>query len=563
MSNYKICEISYNTGKNLSNQEKWKDIIFLCRRCNLITKDIKNIELHLEKCTVENIVDNSIEDIIKEKQLMTNKLTQIQTKIRKKDVTIMNLQLRLQYEKMKNKIYENIIQSQTDIDFENIIKENTDEVHIFNFENGKIPVVVHDFIENSKKYIIETPKQTKIKSAVMDENPELFIDEDENDNNTKPERIQKEKQENKKKTYRTVKQYITTSEKEFDNKLKEDVVRVDKKIDKIVYENFDVSHKEITESLEKLFETVINSRIYTVSLASIRQKRKKLLGKLSLTDYTELVNEHNKRLESIFESRNYSKKKINKIVLSSLTPLDMRLTYYSGYTNVNIEVDEVQKFGLALEILIEHEKQFVPYNKDIFFNNIKNYSISLFELRECIERCLVNRYGFQNVIYIPRPNSTSSDPFSFYTLVENAGEIRKWKMVCRLEDFSIDFADTVLPYCITLFRKIYKDVFNDNIYREDYMSKSQITEFDCEQLIQNIIIISQPKLLCKMFQDIIKTKCTISPTEFDKFDLYGDDKFQQKRFTNTKDTHNDIFQVIKRLFDGIDNENANHIINSR
>lgn len=563
MSDYKICEIYDKPLKNLSNQkiakncEKWKHIILVCRKCNLIIKDIKNIEPHLEKCTIENI--------IKEKQHIED-IKLITEKNRKKDVTIMKLQL--QYEKMKNKIYENIIKSQTDINFENIIKENTDEVHIFNFENGKIPIVVHDFIENTKNYIIEIPKHKK-KRVIIDENTEFIIDEDENDinHNPKPEKIQKEKQkekqENKKKLYRKVKQYITTSEKEFDNKLKEDVVRVDKKIDKIVYENFDVSHKEITDSLEQLFETVINSRTYTVSLSSIRQKRKKLLGKLSLNDYTVLVNEHNKRLESIFESRNYSKKKINKIVLSSLTPLDMRLTYYSGYTNVNIEVDEVQKFGLALEILIEHEKQFVPYNKDIFFNNIKNYSISLFELRDCIERCLVNRYGFQNVIYINRPNSTSSDPFSFYTLASSSGEIRKWKMACRLEDFSTDFTDSVLPYCINLFRKIYKDVFNDNIYRKDYMCKSQITEFDCEQLIQNIIILAQPMLLCKIFQDIIKTKCTITPTEFDKFDLYGDDKFQQKRFISTKDNDYDICQVIKRLFDDIDTENVTHIINSR
>jgi hypothetical protein len=69
---------------------------------------------------------------------------------------------------------------------------------------------------------------------------------------------------------------------------------------------------------------------------------------------------------------------------------------------------------------------------------------------------------------------------------------RCWKMECRLEDFSTDFADNVLPYCISLFRKIYKDVFEDNIYRPDYMTKSQILEFDCEQLVQNIILLAQP-----------------------------------------------------------------------
>ena len=240
----------------------------------------------------------------------------------------------------------------------------------------------------------------------------------------------------------------------------------------------------------------------------------------------------------------------------------MRLSYYSGYTNVNIEPDEVQQFGLALGILIEHNKQFVPYNKNIFFDNIKNYSLSLFEISLCIERCLVNRYGFHNVIYMPRPNSTSKDPYSFYTLI-SVGDTRCWKMECRLEDFAEYFASIALTYCISLFRKLYKDVFNDNIYRKDYMGKSQITEFDCEQLIQNIITLSQPINFCRIFQEIIITKCTITPTKKDKFDLYGDDKLQQKRFTSTKDSDEDTCDVMKRLFDNISDDDSMHIINSR
>jgi len=566
MPNCERCGIYCKTAKYLIKHQqsakycaKYQDIIFVCKRCNFNCNGIKTIENHSDECTGENIVSNPLAEMVNAKQLVEDekrliviKVNQLETKLKNKELAVMNLQLRLQFEEMKNKIYTNIIQTQTNINLENIIQENEKDVHIFNFKDGNIPIVVHEFAEqNTTKYVLKIPKpkpKLKIKRIIIDETkvPELVIEDD--------DIIVK------KKTYRTVKKYIKISEKELDNKLKKDVVRVDKEIEQIVYDNFDVSRREVNESIEVLFNTVVNSRIYTASLASMCRLRKKLLGKITLNEYTDLVNSHITRLEEIFTSKNCITKKINKIIASSLTPLEMRLSYYTGYTNVNIEIDEFQKFGLALEILIEHKKQFIPYNKQLFFNNIKNYGLSLFELRECVERCLVNRYGFQNVIYIPR--LTSKDRYSFYTLA-SVGEIRCWKMDCRLEDFSADFADIALTYCISLFRKIYKDVFNDNIYRSDYLCKSQITEFDCEQLIINIILTSQPMALCRMFQEIITIKCTITPTESDKFDLYGDDKFMQKRFISQKDNDEDICQIIKRIFDGISDEDAMNVIISR
>ena len=72
----------------------------------------------------------------------------------------MNIQLRLKFEQMKNKILYNIIQTQTNINIENIIQEDPNEIHVFNFENGQIPIVVHEFnTENTEKYTIKPPKK--------------------------------------------------------------------------------------------------------------------------------------------------------------------------------------------------------------------------------------------------------------------------------------------------------------------------------------------------------------------------------------------------------------------
>ena len=609
--------------------KKYQDIIFVCARCNFYTKGIKNIEAHSQICTGENTIDDPFSEIFNKKN--HTEIRKLENKIKNMEMTIINLQLRLKFEQMKNNIYTDIIKSQTDINLENVIQECDDSVHIYNFKNGNIPVVVHNFINQDQKiekYTINPPNHKttnkKIKKIQIDESPELIVEDDIKEENlikpteikptetkptekkptetkptekkptetkpteTKPtEKKPTETKPTEKKptetkptetkptekkptetkpteTYRTVKKYIKTSEKELGTKLKEDIVRVDKEINQIVYNNFDVSYKEITDKIESLFNNIENSRTYTTNLSMVKELRKKLLGKLSLEDYTLLVQDHIKRLESIFSERKYSSKKIRNIIYLSLTPLDMRLVYYKGYTNVTIEVDDVQKFALALDILVKHPKQFVPYDKYLFFANIKNYGLALFELQDCIERCLINRYGFNNIMYLSRENKEkSTDPYSFYIL-DKVGTQRCWKMECRLEDFTVDFIDNVLPYCINLFRKIYKDVFNDNIYREDYMSKSQITEFDCEQLIQNIILMGNPMKLCKIFQKVFITNSTFTLTESDKLNLHGDDKLQQKKFAIGEcGNGDDTKDIIKNLFDDISLDNINNIIFNR
>ena len=584
------CRNNKSLNKHQKTEEycsKYQDVIFVCRRCNFNTKGIKNIETHIAECNCKTIYHNSLSEVTTKQLVYEDKPTYIiknsklETKLKNKDIIIMNLQLRLQYEQIKNKVYANIIQTQTGIQLEDIIKESKNEINVYNFENGNIPVIVHDFINPSKrstsledikpqKYIIEPSVNKTKKNKVIEENDLIVEDEEtpeEKHNDidgiesspliSKPIRIQPK--------FRRVKEYIKISEKELDTKLKEDVVRVEKELEEIVYNNFDVSHKEIIDNIEELFVQINTNRVYTANLFTMKELRRKLLGKINLEEYTSLILSHVKRLEDIFTNKNYNKKKINQVIHTTLTPLDTRLIYYEGYSNVIMDVDDVQKFGLALGVLVNHQKQFVPYDNKVFFRNIKNYGLSLFELQECIEKYLINIYGFHNIIYLNRnqiKNKKGGDPYSFYSL-DTVKEHRYWKMECRLEDFTLDFIDNLLPYCINLFRKIYKDIFTDNVYRPDYMSKSQITEFDCEQLIQNIISLAKPNSLCKTIQQIIIDNCTFTTTETDKFNLYGDDKLQQKRLASAVDTDDDISKVFKRVFDGLSTEDALKLLYSK
>ena len=177
MSNCDKCGYYCKSAKYLLKHQKaakycakYQYIIFFCKRCNFNTKGIKNIEEHLVNCNSKHTsTKNPLSDLVKSKQLIQDeksnleiKITQLEINLRNKDLDIMDLRLRIQFEQMKNKIYTNIIQTQTNIKVDNIIQENKDDIHIFNFKNGKIPLVIHEFSnQKSEQYIIEPFKMKK------------------------------------------------------------------------------------------------------------------------------------------------------------------------------------------------------------------------------------------------------------------------------------------------------------------------------------------------------------------------------------------------------------------
>jgi hypothetical protein len=134
-------------------------------------------------------------------------------------------------------------------------------------------------------------------------------------------------------------------------------------------------------------------------------------------------------------------------------------------------------------------------------------------------------------------------------------------MDCRLEDFSNNLINNILPYMINIFRNLYRDVFNDNEFRPKFNEYCQLTECDCEQLLQNIILMGQPKEFCNIIRNKVKIKAVYHPTENDKFNIIGDDTLQRKRFQHKEEI--DLIDILKQLFDGISSEEAVDFYRSR
>ncbi len=227
---------------------------------------------------------------------------------------------------------------------------------------------------------------------------------------------------------------------------------------------------------------------------------------------------------------------------------------YPGYIDTSINADEIQLLETSLKLSIKSPKNFIPINYDTFYLDFYNYGTVLFPIKQTLQRYLFNKYGFFSVIYVDLPKSLSTDPYSFYVLNKVVKDKRYWVMDCRLEMLTQNISSHLLTYMVTMFRKLYKDAYGDNEYRDDYHKRTQITEYDCEQLLRNIVLVGNPREFCNLMRNLVKQEGKYIPTENDKFNLHGDDGIQKKRFKEKEET--DIIDIIKELFDNIPAQTA-------
>lgn len=459
------------------------------------------------------------------------KCQELETLVQTRNETISKLKLLLQLEKFKTHLFTQIITHNTNIKITDIYQETEQGIQINNFQGGNIPVIVHDFLQENKTYTISAKKKV-------------------------------EKQPGK--NFRTVKNHVELVEEnpeEQEQKIKE----VEEAMEEIVQENnLDVSFKETNEAIETMFEEIIKNRVYKKFLLNMKDYRGKLLGKLDLPEYIKLIKTHISRLEAIFTKKKYDQKKIVTTIMMSLSSLDQRLVFYGQYYNSAVEPDDIQKLKVCLKVNMDHPKRYVPFVQTDLCYKICNYSLCLSTIRELCKRILVNPFGFPNLVYLHLEKSNSEDPYSFYSLEKTESDGKRcWKMECRLDELSKFISEQIRTYCITLFRKIYCDIFSDNIYRDDYMEKSPAAQQDCEQLLINILGLSKPKSFCNVLRSLVVKYSTIQPSKIDKFNFTRDDPIVKKNFLQEEDDNKNLTIVVQRLFDDISVEDAEKVWQNR
>lgn len=471
-----------------------------------------------------------------------------------------NLNISLQLEKMKNAIYRQIIELNTSIKLDEVIEVKEDGFYIYDAKYGlDIPVYRTDKKIDKKKVKI------KKRGRRPPESPLYVIEEEsECESSGNIEEEEDESESFNKKKYKSAKNKEELAEELTQEEKMQIVQEVESKRNKKVREIVSLK-SEIKETIEDCFKSLVSSRVYTKILSKIKRERIKLLEHSSLTEYINLLEQHCIKLKDIFTEKNYPERKIEKCISQSMCALDLRLIWNKCFTTSYIEIDEIEKFYECLSMSVVFPQNYEPFVRDNFFSCFHNYGATFFSLKKLIETYLFNPYGFYNVIYyLPHNKEESNDPYTFYILERVENDKRYWRLDCRLEELCNDFRDSVRQYLILLFRRLYNAVFSDNEYRQDYLASGQLMESDCEQLVQSILLLSNPRELCRLFRNIVRSTAKHTATKNDKFNMYGDDPLQKKRLNNpsSKDEP-DIIDVVKELFDDMRAEDAVDFYRSR
>lgn len=525
--------------------KRYRGIMFTCKRCKFEADGMYVLDAHVIECNKNPVpanlpIDSSLKIAIleDEKRAYQTKATSLEAKLHKHMTLITKLRFDLKLERMKNRIFSEIITHHTPIKLSDVIQEKEDGLHVFNPKDMRLPVIVHDFTGKSAGVLTVSKSKLPVRDS--------------------SESVKAAREAagllgtSKKPKYKVVNHApeSVVDDEALDRKIEE----TDREILTIKETHFaDVTPFTIHDQLESLFTSINQTRVYAKYLTQIKGLMHKFLGQTSLEEYIKVLEANVGRLTTLFNEKNFDLKKLTENVRKSLSSIDVRLIRYSGYSTVSLDIDDMETFKIALELNPSFQKKLVPFN--FRYPEMFNHSIAIYPLKFCIERLLINKYGFHNVIYATLPKSLDTDPFSFYTLEKIEEGKKFWKMDCRLEDFATKLSTTVTDYCVTLFRNLYRDIFRDNEYRTNYMTFAHTAQNDCDQLLKNIAVASSIQKCCELLRSIVKEKASYTPTKSDKFNLTSDDILQKRRFKNVDwDEHPE--SIMFRLFDGISSDDA-------
>jgi len=301
----------------------------------------------------------------------------------------------------------------------------------------------------------------------------------------------------------------------------------------------------IKKKIEGEFKSMENGRYYRKTLKSIKKLRTNLTQiefPISLEEYTKVIQEHISTATNILLNKKKCKK-IEKVLNTVfLSPLEKRLVKYGDYVNTSLPIDFVEIVRYVIR------KNLVATD----ISNFGNYGCVLLPIYDIIEI-----YMNKTQIYCFLQLSENPDPkksFRFYRLEKTENNIKNWIMDCRLERFEKDTLKFLEYYMIKEFRKLYYDVYADNIYRQKYRIKSSMLQCDTVQLLINLFDIQRKKFGNKIREYCIKY-CSTTDQTTNRFNILADDVVQKHRYEKRENGSEE--NLAKLLFDNITEKEIN------
>lgn len=514
------------------------------------------------KKTDDIYLDNSdvseLDRLRVERKFLQQRIYKLERENRKIEKKLIQTERALDLEKVLNNVLRHYVEKETNLYIPDFIDERKDSIHLYERRKGDLPIIVHknlqiiydnDTNHDSQPSTVST-KQVSTQDQPITTHTATHI----------TTHIATPAQEPmKKEVYRAIKGVNLVLEQD-PEEVQHRVEAKDDEIKDIVDTIFEpVNIEECYEEIDKIFEKLSTSRVYTKLLERIKKMRYNTLRWLDLKEYELLVQKHLRIVRSIIQAKKYNNAaKERKIIQDAFTPLELRLVSFGKYYETIIEAEDIDKIKISLEACTQFPKEYVPYESSM--TKMQNYSLLLFTVDKCIEYYIINRYGFHNIVYIEMPKSQESDPYSFYHLERVDDNKRCWCLDSRLEGLAQEIHSSLLTYAMNLFRKIYRDAYGDYTYRPEFWEMYPIAEYELIQLLENILVMgSIPDLIDKL-RVMIRERATMAPTDIDKINLKTEESGQKTRLKNMRKDYSKVC-IIQKLFTNMSDDDAIELIN--
>lgn len=301
------------------------------------------------------------------------------------------------------------------------------------------------------------------------------------------------------------------------------------------------THIDVDKKYDELiteFEQAQTTRKQNTILSTIKKKHNNLIKTTPLNEYTQLLIDHITFLRKKFES--IDSKKIDAYITKTLSAIDYRLLFYTGFEKQTFDGDDIELLTCNLE--------YTSINNGLYFDErhlldyLQNYNIVAFSLEK-----ILTTYFIQNKDKI----CCLDNDFAFYTLKNK----NSWCIDHRLETLTLFLFNNLQTYCLDLFRKIYKKCFGTNNYVNNFCDKYPIMDIDIQNLLKNYFITANCTKLNILIRKIVKENCKYVENPLDKFDTKKD------KITDINKDGDDEQTYVHALFDKIDDEKIKYILN--
>jgi len=284
-----------------------------------------------------------------------------------------------------------------------------------------------------------------------------------------------------------------------------------------------------------------SGRTYIRVINKAKSLRTKSMGRFKDVDgYVELCQANRGIITTELTSKNLTPNKINAVVSRSFTPLELRLMQCGRYWETTITGDETAQLQLALK---EWQPTYATYSE--ICQELLNYGSVITNIRDNMTRVFTCDVQGAHSVVVYAPRDDESGSHEFY----RRGRDGAWVMDCRLEELTTAIASNLIEYLVSMFRRLYMDIFGDNDYRDDYRGVCQLTECDCEQLLSNLFVCTDEYRFNQIVRGVVETSARYVMGSTDEINMRSDDQFQYKRFPIRDDSF--ISSITRRLFDKI------------